>query len=235
LVFAAALLSFAHGANDVANAIGPLAAINDAVMTGGISAKAEIPIWVMAVGAAGLAIGLALYGPRLIKTVGSGITELDPIRAFCVAMAAAITVIIASQLGLPVSSTHIAIGGIFGVGLLREWLDKSSILEAEIAREKTIVMGEKTRLPALYGQLDFLEADEIITPENAEETVRIYKLIDEEKALIKVAKKELKVNQKSSYIQQGMIQKIITAWLITVPSAAVLSACVYYIIENLMQ
>ena len=130
LIFAASLLSFAHGANDVANAIGPLAAINDAVMTGGISAKAEIPFWVMAVGAFGLAIGLALYGPRLIKTVGSGITDLDPIRAFSVAMAAAITVIIASQLGLPVSSTHIAIGGIFGVGLLREWLDKSITLEA---------------------------------------------------------------------------------------------------------
>lgn len=116
LIFAAALLSFAHGANDVANAIGPLAAINDAVMTGGISTKAGIPLWVMAVGALGIALGLALYGPKLIKTVGSEITELDQMRAFSVAMAASITVIIASQLGLPVSSTHIAVGGIFGVG-----------------------------------------------------------------------------------------------------------------------
>ena len=116
LIFAAALLSFAHGANDVANAIGPLAAINDAIMNGGISKKAEIPIWVMSVGAIGIAIGLALYGPKLIKTVGSEITELDQMRAFSIAMAAAITVIIASQLGLPVSSTHIAVGGVFGVG-----------------------------------------------------------------------------------------------------------------------
>ena len=232
LVFAASLLSFAHGANDVANAIGPLAAIYDAVMTGGISAKADIPFWVMAVGALGLAIGLALYGPRLIKTVGSGITDLDPIRAFSVAMAAAITVIIASQLGLPVSSTHIAIGGIFGVGLLREWLDKSSTLQAEIAREKAIVADEKSRLRALYEQLDSVEAEKNRTPENSEDMLRIYKLIDEERAVIKAAKKELKKDQKSLYIKQGMIQKIITAWLITVPSAAVLSACVYYIIES---
>ena len=235
LIFAASLLSFAHGANDVANAIGPLAAINDAVMTGGISAKADIPFWVMAVCALGLAIGLALYGPRLIKTVGSGITDLDPIRAFSVAMAAAITVIIASQLGLPVSSTHIAIGGIFGVGLLREWLDKSSTLQAEIAREKAIVADEKSRLRALYGQLDSVEAKKNRTAENSADMLRIYKLIDEERAVIKVAKKELKKDQKSLYIKQGMIQKIITAWLITVPSAAVLSACIYYIIESVMR
>jgi inorganic phosphate transporter, PiT family len=119
LIFAAALLSFAHGANDVANAIGPLAAINDAVVTGGISTKAGIPFWVMGVGALGIALGLALYGPKLIRTVGSEITELDQMRAFSVAMAASITVIIASQLGLPVSSTHIAIGGIFGVGFFK--------------------------------------------------------------------------------------------------------------------
>lgn len=235
LIFAASLLSFAHGANDVANAIGPLAAINDTVMTGGISAKAEIPFWVMAVGAFGLAIGLALYGPRLIKTVGSGITDLDPTRAFSVAMAAAITVIIASQLGLPVSSTHIAIGGIFGVGLLREWLDKSSTLQAEIEREEAIVADEKSHLRALYDQLSLLEDEDQRTAENSLEMLRVYKLIDEERAVIKAAKKELRKDQKNLYIKQGMVQKIITAWLITVPSAAVLSACIFYVIESIMR
>ena len=132
LVFAAALLSFAHGANDVANAVGPLAAINDAIMNGGISTKVGIPFWVMAIGAVGIAVGLALYGPKLIKTVGNEITELDKIRAFSVAMAAAITVIIASQLKLRVSSTHIAVGGIFGVGLLREWLNRRNFQESDI-------------------------------------------------------------------------------------------------------
>lgn len=125
LIFAAALLSFAHGANDVANAIGPLAAINDAVVSSAVSTQVGIPFWVMAVGAIGIAIGLALYGPKLIKTVGSEITELDQVRAYAIAMAAAVTVIIASQLGLPVSSTHIAVGGVFGVGFLREFLDSS--------------------------------------------------------------------------------------------------------------
>jgi PiT family inorganic phosphate transporter len=125
LIFAAALLSFAHGANDVANAVGPLAGIAEAVVHGDIAGKAPIPLWVMLVGAAGIALGLALYGPKLIRTVGSEITELDKARAFCVALAAAITVIIASQLGLPVSSTHIAVGGVFGVGFLREYLKVS--------------------------------------------------------------------------------------------------------------
>jgi PiT family inorganic phosphate transporter len=125
LIFAAALLSFAHGANDVANAVGPLAGIVDTIVNNDISTKASIPLWVMMIGAIGIALGLMLYGPRLIKTVGSEITELDPIRAYSIAMAAAITVIVASQLGLPVSTTHIAVGGVFGVGFLREYLDRN--------------------------------------------------------------------------------------------------------------
>ena len=100
LIFSAALLSFAHGANDVANAIGPLAAVTDALIHQGISAKASIPLWVMIVGGGGIAVGLALYGPRLIRTVGSEITELDQMRAFSIMMAAAITVLVASQFGL---------------------------------------------------------------------------------------------------------------------------------------
>ncbi|WP_292757081.1 inorganic phosphate transporter, partial [Methylophaga sp. UBA2689] len=148
LIFAAALLSFAHGANDVANAIGPLAAINDAIMSGGITDKAGIPLWVMAVGALGIAIGLGLYGPRLIRTVGGEITELDQMRAYSIAMAAALTVIIASQLGLPVSTTHIAIGGVFGVGFLREWLDESNKIERQIDREKAEIKDDKKMLNA---------------------------------------------------------------------------------------
>ena len=121
LVFAAALLSFAHGANDVANAVGPLAAIVHAIEAGDGTDRVTIPLWVMMIGAVGLSVGLILFGPRLIRLVGSEITKLNAMRAWCVALAAAITVIIASWLGLPVSSTHIAIGGIFGVGFFREW------------------------------------------------------------------------------------------------------------------
>ncbi|MEK9754090.1 MAG: inorganic phosphate transporter [Rhodospirillaceae bacterium] len=121
LVLAAALLSFAHGANDVANAVGPLAAIVDAAATGKVSQKVGIPSWVLFVGAAGITMGLLLFGPKLIRTVGDQITRLNPMRAYCVALSAAITVIVASALGLPVSSTHIAVGAVFGVGFLREY------------------------------------------------------------------------------------------------------------------
>lgn len=121
LIFSAALLSFAHGANDVANAIGPLAAIYETTLSGDISLSANIPMWIMLVGAIGLAIGLGVYGRWLIKTVGNQITKLNQIRAYCVALSAAITVIIASLLGLPVSSTHIAVWGIFGIGIFRQW------------------------------------------------------------------------------------------------------------------
>ncbi|MEQ9695061.1 inorganic phosphate transporter [Shimia sp. SDUM112013] len=121
LVFSAALLSFAHGANDVANAVGPLAAIVHASEFGDFAAKVAIPTWVMVIGAFGISFGLFLFGPKLIRMVGSQITKLNPMRAYCVALSAAITVIVASWLGLPVSSTHIAVGGVFGVGFYREW------------------------------------------------------------------------------------------------------------------
>jgi PiT family inorganic phosphate transporter len=121
LVFSAALLSFAHGANDVANAVGPLAAIVHASEFGDFAAKVSIPTWVMVIGAFGISFGLFLFGPKLIRMVGSQITKLNPMRAYCVALSAAITVIVASWLGLPVSSTHIAVGAVFGVGFYREW------------------------------------------------------------------------------------------------------------------
>eukprot|EP00439_Symbiodinium_sp_Y106_P089212 s1_g1748.t1 len=124
LILGAALLSFAHGANDVANAVGPLAAIASVVTeTSGFQSKVAIPFWVLAIGGFGIAIGLALFGPKLIRTVGEKITRLNAIRAYCVALSAAITVLIATNMGLPVSSTHIAIGSIFGVGFLREYLE----------------------------------------------------------------------------------------------------------------
>ncbi|MBU2089446.1 MAG: inorganic phosphate transporter, partial [Alphaproteobacteria bacterium] len=122
LICAAALLSFAHGANDVANAVGPFAAIVAVLQNGGAAAgELELPLWVLAIGAIGIALGLALFGPRMIRMVGEKITKMNETRAYCVALSAATTVLIASALGLPVSSTHIAVGAIFGVGFLREF------------------------------------------------------------------------------------------------------------------
>lgn len=126
LIFSAALLSFAHGANDVANAIGPLAAIVHALQDGEVATRVQIPLWVMLIGASGISFGLVLFGPKLIRVVGESITKLNPMRAYCVALAAAVTVIIASWLGLPVSSTHIAVGAVFGVGFFREWFTTHS-------------------------------------------------------------------------------------------------------------
>lgn len=133
LVVSAALLSFAHGANDVANAVGPLAAIVQAAQSGDYLSAFEIPLWVMVIGALGISFGLFLFGPKLIRMVGGQITKLNPMRAYCVALSAAVTVIMASWLGLPVSSTHIAVGGVFGVGFFREWDAERRIKKARVS------------------------------------------------------------------------------------------------------
>ena len=232
LIFAAALLSFAHGANDVANAVGPLAAINDAVINGGISSKASIPLWVMGVGGFGIAIGLALYGPKLIRTVGSEITELDQIRAFSIAMAASITVIIASQLGLPVSSTHIAIGGVFGVGFLREWLQLTDTTTIEA--DKELIADEKHNLNAYKAELKTLKNKKEKEEAEYKRIVELYSLIEKEEKLIKSAKKHIKRVQKVEYVKRDAIKKIIAAWLITVPAAAVLAALLFFTIRGIM-
>ncbi len=234
LIFAAALLSFAHGANDVANAIGPLAAINDAVMSGGISNKAEIPLWVMSIGAVGIAVGLALYGPKLIKTVGSEITELDQMRAFSVAMAAAITVIIASQLGLPVSSTHIAIGGVFGVGFLREWLDRENKAVNIIDQEQELIIDEEKTLKAYNAELLSLDEKSKKSKSEYQRIVELYKLIDDEEIKIKEAKKVIKNVVKTEYVKRDAVKKIIAAWIITVPAAGLLAALIFFVIRGML-
>lgn len=148
LICAAALLSFAHGANDVANAVGPLAAIVHTAQAGEVLSEVTIPIWVMVIGAFGISFGLLLFGPKLIKMVGKSITKLNPLRAYCVALSAAITVIIASSIGLPVSSTHIAVGAIFGVGFFREihWrITTSKKKVAEVKVTEAAKIGTKKR------------------------------------------------------------------------------------------
>ncbi len=126
LICSAALLSFAHGSNDVANAVGPLAAILHSAESGSLANEVGVPFWVMLIGAAGISLGLFLFGPRIVRVVGEQITKMNPMRAFCVALAAALTVLVASQLGLPVSTTHIAVGAVFGVGFFREYYTSRS-------------------------------------------------------------------------------------------------------------
>ncbi|MBU2981374.1 inorganic phosphate transporter [Lentibacter algarum] len=157
LVISAALLSFAHGANDVANAVGPLAAIVHAVEFGSFAAKVAIPMWVMVIGAFGISFGLFLFGPKLIRMVGSQITKLNPMRAYCVSLSAAITVIIASWLGLPVSSTHIAVGAVFGVGFFREWdAARRMRANAETMPSKNRIAPEERRRRKLVRRSHFM-------------------------------------------------------------------------------
>ncbi|MFM2130008.1 MAG: hypothetical protein RL477_1554 [Pseudomonadota bacterium] len=148
LICSAALLSFAHGANDVANAIGPLAAILYSVQSGAIAGKVAIPTWIMLIGAFGISIGLFLYGPKLVRMVGDEITKMNPMRAYCVALSAAITVIVASWFGLPVSSTHIAVGAVFGVGFFREYYTRNSKRRRAMINRRAQAGGNGKKAPA---------------------------------------------------------------------------------------
>lgn len=121
LILAAALMSFAHGANDVSNAIGPVVAIVRATQGVVVGEATRAPEWVMLIGAFGLSCGILLFGPRLIRLVGEQITKLNPVRAFCISVSTALTVLVASRFGMPVSTTHTAIGAVFGIGFFREW------------------------------------------------------------------------------------------------------------------
>ncbi len=120
MVFTACSMAFAHGSNDVANAIGPLAAVNSIVLSGGmVMQQAVMPPWLLLLGGGGIVAGLALYGYRVIRTIGTQITALTPSSGFAAELAAASTVVIASGYSLPVSTTHTLVGGVLGVGLAR--------------------------------------------------------------------------------------------------------------------
>jgi len=119
MVVTACGMAFAHGSNDVANAIGPLAAVVSIAQNGVITAKAGLPIWVLMLGGAGIVIGLATYGRHVIATVGKKITQLTPSRGFAAELAAATTIVIASGTGMPISTTHTLVGAVLGVGLAR--------------------------------------------------------------------------------------------------------------------
>jgi inorganic phosphate transporter, PiT family len=120
MIFTACSMAFAHGSNDVANAVGPLAAVVSIVNSGGnISAKAIMPDWILLLGGAGIVVGLATYGFKVMGTIGRKITELTPSRGFAAELGAAATVVIASGTGLPISTTHTLVGAVLGVGLAR--------------------------------------------------------------------------------------------------------------------
>ncbi|WP_237057214.1 inorganic phosphate transporter [Microbulbifer sediminum] len=119
MVFTACAMAFAHGSNDVANAVGPLAAVVNTVQMGAVTAKATMPSWILLLGGAGIVVGLATYGFKVMATIGRKITELTPSRGFAAELGAAATVVLASGTGLPISTTHTLVGAVLGVGLAR--------------------------------------------------------------------------------------------------------------------
>ncbi|WP_320195498.1 anion permease [Agrobacterium rosae] len=187
LILAAGLMSFAHGANDVSNAIGPVVAIVRATQGQFVGDTARAPEWVMLIGAFGLSCGILLFGPRLIRLVGEQITKLNPVRAFCVSVSTALTVLVASRLGLPVSTTHTAIGAIFGVGFFREWYTHRMRTRQDTARAD------------VTDNSDTSDEDN----ENSSEVRRRY------------------------LVRRSHFMTIVAAWIITVPTSAVLAASLY--------
>jgi len=211
----------------VANAVGPLAAIADAITHMGVTSKAPIPFWVMAIGALGISLGLALFGPKLIRTVGSEITELDQMRAFCIAMAAAITVIIASQLGLPVSSTHIAVGGVFGVGFLREYM-KANYAKAleDIERHCSCKAPSDTKA--------FMREFESASVGGKREMLIQVRTNTTQSDLTKSERKNIKKRNRQELVKRSALLKIAAAWVITVPAAGLMAGFLFYAIRGMM-
>ncbi len=191
LICSAALLSFAHGANDVSNAVGPLHGVVSALRSGAAGGAAAIPLWVMTIGAFGISLGLMLFGPRLIRIVGSQITKLNPMRAFCVALSSAVAVLTASAFAIPVSSTHIAVGAVFGVGLFREWYTRNS----------------RRRLDYIRSRGNRVAPEE--APANPDETSRRY------------------------LVRRSHFMTIVSAWIVTLPVSAALSALVFLALDAL--
>jgi phosphate/sulfate permease len=151
-IMSACMMAFAHGANDVANAIGPLSAAIQVLTKNAIVGESEIPVWILALGGLGIVIGLATWGWRVIETIGKKITELTPTRGFAAEFGAATTIVIASRLGLPISTTHTLVGSVIGVGLARgiEALDLRTTRDIVISWLFTVPAGAGMAVVTFY-------------------------------------------------------------------------------------
>ena len=224
LLMAAGLLSFAHGSNDVANAIGPLIAVKEALALDQNVSQPGLSVWLLLVGAIGIPLGLVLYGKRLITTLGSEITELDQVRAFCIVTSVTITVLLASQFGIPVSSTHTAVGAIFGIGFLREILKTNYAVTLEMIRRHKAGQNQD-EIDAFIQHFDrssFHEKGKLLKElNNSDKEMRISN--KDRKSLNKLYHKEL--------VKRSTFIRIIMAWVITLPVTALLASLIYLLLD----
>lgn len=151
-IITACAMAFAHGANDVANAIGPLTAAIHVLASGEVQSSTVVPVWALALGGVGIVVGLATWGWRVIETIGKKITELTPTRGFAAEFGAAATVVLASRLGLPISTTHTLVGSVVGVGLARgiEALDLRTTRDILVSWVATIPIGASVTIGLFY-------------------------------------------------------------------------------------
>jgi PiT family inorganic phosphate transporter len=168
-----------------------------------------------------------LYGPKLIRTVGSEITELNQMRAFCIALSAAVTVIVATHLGLPVSSTHIAVGAVFGVGFLREYIKTSyASMVAEIEHHHQ--GADRVEVEAFLARF---EKAPLVEKGSMLEQLKLHKASTD---LSKKERKSLKKIYRYELVKRSALFKIAAAWVITVPVSGLLAAIVYFTIRGIM-
>ncbi len=154
-ILSACMVAFAHGVNDVANAIGPMSAIISVAVAGGesIAAKTSVPLWLLALGGIGIAVGLATWGWRVMETVGRNITQLTPTRGFSAEIGAATTIVLASKLGLPISTTDTLVGAVIGVGLARgiSAINLNTVRDIIVSWIVTISAGASLAIIFFYG------------------------------------------------------------------------------------
>ncbi len=220
LLIAAGLLSFAHGSNDIANVIGPIIAIREAIEIAPVNSPGELSLWLLLIGALGIPLGLMLFGRRLIRTLGTEITELNQIRAFCVATSVAITVLLASQLGMPISSTHTAVGAIFGIGFLRETLKSNyAILLEQLKRyHSSRPQHEIDALIASFEQAPYSEKRDML---------RSLKETEFKNAIDPEERKALQRAHHQPLVNRSALVRILLAWVITLPVTSLLASIIF--------
>lgn len=228
LIVAAGFFAFSHGANDVANITAPLATIASLAKDGSSPELILIPGWVLAVGGLGIVVGLLTYGNRLVRTVGSEITEIDKLRAFCIAISAALVVFAATHFGFPVSTTHILVGSIFGVGLLREYRKRNE--------RRTL-----HKIRKCYDGQDSTSLDQYLDRFQGATLQHKREMLDSlyrEHEGVQLNRNELQQMDglyQQELVKRTLFRRIIAFWLLTLPIAAVMGALLFQLTAPLVQ